>query len=222
MQQARYKGNDNYRHPFYMKHALTNSAHKRATLERLRKRYKSVVRMEDGQDPKFQMLTVYHGLGSGDVKLAEHICNIGMAVLPSRNRRNKGWFGDGVYFTTDLDYARAYAQKTGIVLVCNILLFQPYPVTDSHKFYGKPIMGGCDAHVVCKALLCFIYLFINDIQLYQAMVRHSNSLKTSTVPCDPSEWIGEGGIGTGTQEMSTEIVLRETQHVLPRAILQFV
>ena len=54
------------------------------------------------------------------------------------------------------------------------------------------------------------------------MVRHSDTLKTATVPCDPSEWIGEGGTGMGTQEMSTEIVLREVQHVLPRAILQFV
>ena len=88
LQQVRYGGASNYGHPFYMKPALTNTAHKRATLERLRKRYKSVGGMGEGKDPEFQMLTVYHGLGSGDLGLAEHICNAGMAVLPSRNRRN--------------------------------------------------------------------------------------------------------------------------------------
>eukprot|EP00039_Didymoeca_costata_P014674 m.239701 g.239701 ORF g.239701 m.239701 type:complete len:86 (-) comp16071_c1_seq4:72-329(-) len=74
------------------------------------------------EDPPFQMLTVYHGLSSGDMTLAKSICNTGVAVLSDENRRNLGWFGDGVYFTTDLDYARAYAQKTGIVLVCNVVL----------------------------------------------------------------------------------------------------
>ena len=150
-----------------MKPALTDTAHKRATLERLRKRYKSVGGMGEGKDPEFQMLTVYHGLGSGDMGLAEHMCNAGIAVLPSTHRRNLGWFGDGVYFTTDLDFARAYAQNTGIVLVCNILLFQPYPVTDCRAgpkncYYGKSMHMWFVKNFVVRFMLVFLFYLVLD------------------------------------------------------------
>ena len=150
-----------------MTHALTDTEHKLATLQRLQERYGSVGGMGTSGDPQFQMLTVYHGLGSGTMEVAEHICESGVSVLPPDKRRNLGWFGDGVYFTPDLDYARAYADS-GIVVVFNVLLFQPYPVTDCragymNSFYGRSTVGGCDAHVVRLAVLfCCIVTKFND------------------------------------------------------------
>jgi len=152
------------------------------------------------------MLTVYRGLGI-DLKAALEICKSGFANL---SLRNDGWFGNGVYFTPDLDCAKAYASESGLVLVCNILLFQPYPVIENFRigpkfagFYGQPIVPGCDAHV--------------------AVVKHFDSLHAGdTIPLPPSEWIGEGhtGPGGGTFEMSTEIVMSDL-HVLPRCILKW-
>jgi hypothetical protein len=181
----------------------------RPTLERLQERYPSRIEDSSEDDPPFQLLTVYRGMAV-DVDTAITICREGFS---DASLRNDGWFGRGVYFTPDLDCARAYARsKTGpgVEIVANILLFQPYPVIEqpfcgpnAAGYKGQSVPPNCDANI--------------------ATVRHSNTLKDATVPLPPTEWIGEGheGGGDGTTEMTTEIVISDLQHVLPRCILKF-
>eukprot|EP00039_Didymoeca_costata_P014896 m.246017 g.246017 ORF g.246017 m.246017 type:complete len:1131 (+) comp16112_c0_seq1:109-3501(+) len=173
--------------------------HAQKTIYRLRERYTNIAKTIKDPNPGYQVLTVYHGLANGDLGLAKQICSTGFGTFA---QRNSGWFGSGVYFTPDLDYAVAFAKtakkaKTEpIVIVCNILVFQPYPLTSI--VVGCPVRAKSDCHV--------------------AVVRHADDLtNTPTTPLPPDEWEDyEGGT-----KMSTEICMVDLQHVLPRAILRF-
>eukprot|EP00039_Didymoeca_costata_P022452 m.4548 g.4548 ORF g.4548 m.4548 type:complete len:669 (-) comp3013_c0_seq2:114-2120(-) len=150
------------------------------------------------QGPKFLPLLVYHGLKSGDMKEAMTICETGLRVMC---KRNKGWFGKGVYFTPDLDYAIAYANDGGggIVIAYEIALFQPCPV-DSTRVNGKALTELSDAHVV--------------------IVRHGENLDVvSTKPIrDSTLWKTKHN--PEGERVSCEIVVREGSHALPRFILK--
>eukprot|EP00039_Didymoeca_costata_P019964 m.339542 g.339542 ORF g.339542 m.339542 type:complete len:1254 (+) comp18861_c0_seq1:111-3872(+) len=150
----------------------------------------------DKSDPRFKILTVYHGIG-GDVENAKEIC---AGYLRYTGYRNYGWFGAGAYVTPDLDYAFAYARQ-GVVIVYNILLFQPYPITEQIGVVGFPIVTPlADCHV--------------------AVIRHNNDLSDTanlTIPLPPEKWEDNGG----SERMSVEICFMQPQQVLPRAILKF-
>eukprot|EP00039_Didymoeca_costata_P021850 m.3116 g.3116 ORF g.3116 m.3116 type:complete len:505 (-) comp2676_c0_seq1:160-1674(-) len=154
--------------------------------------------LQPGSTP-YRSLLVYHGF-TGTLAEAKHVCKTGFRVV---NNRNDGWFGNGVYFTPDLDYALSYARHTdntqhAIVIACHMALFNPYPVCDL-SMKGKPIKARADAHI--------------------AVVRHANTISgNSTVPIPPSQWkCPKNPNGT---PVSMEIVIDHVQ-ALPRFIMVF-
>eukprot|EP00039_Didymoeca_costata_P004205 m.71949 g.71949 ORF g.71949 m.71949 type:complete len:98 (+) comp12292_c1_seq1:668-961(+) len=95
-------------------------------------------------------------------------------------------------------YARDMNSGGGIVIACEIILFQPCPVDSEKKHKGQPITELSDAHVV--------------------VVKHADDLqKVSTIPMtNSSAWNKSGGV-----RVSTEIVISDSSHALPRFILKF-
>ncbi|EGD79230.1 hypothetical protein PTSG_09951 [Salpingoeca rosetta] len=112
-------------------------------------------------DPPVRIQRVFHGVRSIDA--AKSISTGGFARLQTTD---SGWFGAGIYFTPDLDYALQYAggasfhhghfpslrlsphKRYHIVLACDIQYANPYPVLRRAGFEGKMLQAGHDAHVV--------------------------------------------------------------------------
>ena len=134
-------------HPMYLDWDRVDSPRLVATLERLKEVYPSRVPLSmqpSNDDTPYQSLLVYHGFYE-TLEMAKHICECGFRDV---GVRNEGWYGKGVYFTPDIDYALAYAksarrQSTGaermIVIACELALFNPYPVADARTMKGRPI-----------------------------------------------------------------------------------
>ena len=97
------------------------------------------------QNNDLKIVPVFHGAKSEDV--AWKICDNGFANLSSLD---EGWYGKGIYFTTNLEYALYYAQNYGIpnlngeyaILLSYVLVGNTYPVIEhpasSDSLKGKP------------------------------------------------------------------------------------
>jgi len=91
--------------------------------------------------------------------------------------RDLGYFGKGIYFTSDFDYASNYTKPTAegdsLFLVSLVIPGNPYPITEppflSHNrdnptgFYGKTCQSGYQSHYtlsesrLLSSLLCFLF-----------------------------------------------------------------
>eukprot|EP00039_Didymoeca_costata_P033510 m.42711 g.42711 ORF g.42711 m.42711 type:complete len:1022 (+) comp9903_c1_seq2:189-3254(+) len=169
----------------------------------LQSTYPSRVPGSSSESPPYQSLIVYHGMFE-EIDHAKHICKCGFRDL---GLRNDGWYGKGVYFTPDLDYALAYGKSRRrqssdnakvLVIACEMVIFNSYPVGDENIMRGRPIPGEADVNV--------------------AVVQHSDDLRTPTVPVPPSKWKTDAN--PNGVRVSTEIVMSKGE-VLPRFILVF-
>eukprot|EP00039_Didymoeca_costata_P016584 m.299689 g.299689 ORF g.299689 m.299689 type:complete len:767 (-) comp16415_c0_seq47:91-2391(-) len=162
----------------------------------------------------YRSILVFHGLAD-DLDTIQRICEGGFRTFGARN---DGWFGNGVYFTPDLEYSVAYAKNAlsakrrnnpattakAVVIACEMVLFNPWPVPDSIVMRGRPITGKSDAHI--------------------AVVRHAKDLSrvdahlTNTIPIPPNTW--KTAANPSGEDVSTEIVVNDI-HVLPRFYLVF-
>ncbi|EGD77523.1 serine/threonine protein kinase [Salpingoeca rosetta] len=220
---TRYRGHlTSAGHPFAPKYdhdtttGQATDAEERAVLERVTR--VGVYSMLDPsllpKDPPLRIQRVFHGVGSFDAVLG--ILGGDFAQL---QKTDKGWYGAGFYFTPDLDYARAYAQPCNvsadhdnvpadlrclnlepgkpyrIVLACDVMYGNPYPVLDLH-LNGKPLAGGHDAHV---AVVDFTS---GKVKAAQPFETHSQWTQGDNVP-------------------AAEIVVTDPSCVLVRAILVF-
>ena len=115
-------------------------------------------------DPRIRIQRVFHGVPSLDV--AHAILCGDFAALQTTDA---GYFGSGLYFTPDLDYALRYADPSllevtslpeafggvglrvghryQVVLACDVQYGNPYPVLDADECNGQPFTPGHDAHV---------------------------------------------------------------------------
>jgi len=94
------------------------------------------------------------------------ICEHGFANLAAND---EGYFGRGIYFTRDVDYAKQFAKPVNGIrtyLVCLVLPGLSYPVTEvpffgdakrpnPKGFYGKGVFAGYHSHytIVPKGML---------------------------------------------------------------------
>lgn len=142
---------------------------------------------------------VFHGCGS--MRSAMEIAGGGFAALP---KTDLGYFGAGLYFTHDLDYALSYGR---VVLVCLVCFGNPYPITEAPfveplpedrvdflvnpaGFLGRALVSRHDAHVT----------FVRGPDFH---------------PAPPGTW--------GSSAVFSEIVLGEAAHahVLPLGVLDW-
>uniref|UniRef100_A0A7S0QHA3 PARP catalytic domain-containing protein n=1 Tax=Cryptomonas curvata TaxID=233186 RepID=A0A7S0QHA3_9CRYP len=140
--------------------------------------------------PWARVLTVFHACKS--VELAESICKGGFAALAERD---PGFYGQGLYFTGDLDYAAGTYGRTMLdgdlgmtVLVCDLAVGNAYPVIEhpdgADSLKGRPQVPKYDVHVAYVA---------------------------DKAPCPPERW--------ATKTVYSELVVFENAAVLPRFIL---
>eukprot|EP00039_Didymoeca_costata_P016580 m.299550 g.299550 ORF g.299550 m.299550 type:complete len:1706 (-) comp16415_c0_seq19:74-5191(-) len=162
----------------------------------------------------YRSMLVFHGCAD-DLDTIQGICEGGFKTF---GVRNDGWFGKGVYFSADLEYALAYAKSAlftkkqddlhttakAVVIACEMVLFNPWPVPDSIVMRGQPITSKSDAHI--------------------SVVRHAKDLSkvdpyhTNTIPIPPNTW--KTAANPSGEDVSTEIVVNDI-HVLPRFYLVF-
>ena len=123
-------------------------------------RYMSLCRSYSWYDPEEPViLPFYHGT---DVWTARKICGTGFATISSLD---PGWYGKGMYFTSDPIYCLPYcATRTKpAIVVAYVLPGNTYPVTESSdgekSLVGKPIMSGYQSHYVSTNNAGGIYSF---------------------------------------------------------------
>ena len=117
-------------------------------------------------DPRIRIQRVFHGVPS--LAVAHSILRGDFAAL---QKIDTGYYGAGLYFTPDLDYALKYArakflrlnelksdadafsglgldadQTYRVVLACDVQYGNPFPTT-STAFADRPLVSGHDAHV---------------------------------------------------------------------------
>lgn len=105
------------------------------------------------QKSDLKIIPLFHGVKSEDI--AWKICDNGFANLSSLD---EGWYGKGIYFTSNLQYALYYAQTYGTpnsngeysILLSYVLLGNSYPVIENSRLIdslkGKP----------CQVIIIFI------------------------------------------------------------------
>ncbi|EGD81501.1 TKL protein kinase [Salpingoeca rosetta] len=220
---TRYRGHlTSASHPFAPKYdhdTLTGQAtdaEERALLERVT--CVGVYSMLDPtllqQDPPIRIQRVFHGVRSFDA-----VVGILGGDFAQLQRTDGGWFGAGLYFTPDLDYAFAYTHPRQVkpsrrnvpadlrclnltpgklyrlVLACDVMYGNPYPVLDLH-LKGRPLMAGHDAHV---SVVDFTKGNIVAAQPFQTHAQWSQ----------------------GDKKPAAEIMITDPSCVLVRAILVF-
>jgi hypothetical protein len=157
-----------------------------------------------------RVVTAFHAFGGG-MAVAHSILQGGMAALSSLDA---GFYGQGLYFTTDLPYALShYGTKedgTKLVLVAALVLGQPYPViepphdTSGSGYYlpgllGQPVVPPHDCHVS----------FVDG--------RHDAPMPAWHEPEGMAgSWSGAEAEG----KLYSEIVVQDASQVLPLAILR--
>ena len=109
-----------------------------------------------------RVLPLWHGCSAA---VADEIMSKGPAALATLDA---GFFGSGIYFTPQPEYAAAYAagcfapqfsapnaDGDHVILLCAVCVGSVYPITraadypahgKASKFKGKPLHSGCDAH----------------------------------------------------------------------------
>lgn len=134
----------------------------------------------------------FHAAPNKDV--AEAICR---AKFLNISALDSGWYGSGIYFTDDLEYATAYyggwQGNFKYVVAAQVHVARTFPVHVNPKsnkmFMGKPLVTWHDSHV--------------------ATVRNTHSSMTG-LPVDSK----------CTSEYCMELCVKEGTPIFPRAILQ--
>jgi len=139
--------------------------------------------------PNTQLRLMFHATSSKDIALK--ICSTGFASLATTDA---GYYGQGIYFTPNLDYATScYGEN---VLVCAVLTGNSYPVIESpdepNDLLGKPVVPKYDSHIVVV-----------------------DKLQNSQKPLPPGKW------GSNMEHAWVELVVFETSHILPLFLLEF-
>eukprot|EP00043_Microstomoeca_roanoka_P019235 m.214051 g.214051 ORF g.214051 m.214051 type:complete len:989 (-) comp16961_c0_seq17:507-3473(-) len=113
-------------------------------------------------DHSVRVQRVFHGVAS-----SASVIGILAGDFAHLQKVDCGWYGAGLYFTPDLNYAMAYAhackpeqdhldmlmldldetKKYRFVLACDVVYGNPKPILAVEDFAGMPLAPGHDAHV---------------------------------------------------------------------------
>lgn len=98
------------------------------------------------------VVRVWHGCSRASVS---KILSNGFAAL---SKLDDGWFGKAMYFTSSAEYAAKYTNSDGCLIMCYVLLLNPFPVitddappsehTSNFKFYGKANHSNYQCHYI--------------------------------------------------------------------------
>lgn len=140
----------------------------------------------------------FHAVKSAAV--ADQILRTGFAALA---KLDPGYFGQGLYFTPDFEYAKnVYAGDAGCVILCALCFGNPFPVIEHpsspESMLGRPCMPRYDAHVA-------------------VVKREPGKGKACFVPAPPSSYEEEEASG-----VFSEIVLFDRGQILPLAVVHLV
>ena len=124
--------------------------------ERGEKYLEQIESLPPGTATPVRVHTVFHGVES--MAVAEKVMNTGFAQL---SKTDEGWFGKGIYFSHDIDYALIpeYAKedsqsKVKTIIVCQVVAGNPYPVIEhpekpkNRSLKGKAQVSRHDSHYV--------------------------------------------------------------------------
>jgi len=91
-----------------------------------------------------KIMPALHGTAEA---IAENICSNGFASLALLDG---GWFGQGMYFTTNALYTLTYCatRENPTIIICYAIMGNVYPVVSNNEFLGKPLATGFDSHFV--------------------------------------------------------------------------
>jgi len=95
-------------------------------------------------DSPIKVLPLLHGTG---MNVAEGICSSGFASLALLDA---GWFGQGMYFTTNSVYTLSYCgtREVPVIILCFVIMGNVFPVASQTDFYGKRLASGYNSHYV--------------------------------------------------------------------------
>lgn len=111
-------------------------------------RYQTVVKQYSwNSDAKVPLIPALHGT---DIGIAQKIAETGFAALSSIDA---GFYGKGIYFTTQAMYSLPYISgQSPVIIVSWIIPGNIYPVTEHHKssqsLMGSALKPGYNAHFV--------------------------------------------------------------------------
>jgi len=137
---------------------------------------------------KVSILKVWHGTSQQKAKSIMKLGFINAATL------DEGWFGKGVYFTTNIDYAIKYSMISSksedeLCLLCSyVIISNPFPITEEMglSFSGKGNYKHFQSHIV----------------LVKSNTNNPNSMSYYPSSIDDHQY--------------NEIVIFQESHILPR------
>lgn len=128
-------------------HRETNPAERQRLLDRLEKLTSEVKHRRS-----VRLARVWHGCGR---EWMQKIIPDSFAALA---KLDDGWFGKGIYFTSSAKYAATYAGSEGCLIMCYVILLNPFPVisddapprasSDEFRFYGRDAHENYQCHYV--------------------------------------------------------------------------
>jgi len=127
---------------------------------------------------QIKLVPAFHGVNSDSI---DSICQNGFACVATTD---EGFYGKGIYFTSDLEYASQYAKKeeSGVrnILVALLIPGDFFPVVEHphepNSYYGKAAKSGVQSHytLVKKESKQTAYPIDKD-ELFNAK-RHANEV----------------------------------------------
>lgn len=101
---------------------------------------------------KASIVRVWHGCKP---TVVSQLVSDGFAAL---GKLDNGWYGKAMYFTSSAEYATKYTDPTGCLIMCYVVLLNPFPViTDdapqnapskTFRFYGKGNYANYQCHYI--------------------------------------------------------------------------
>jgi hypothetical protein len=98
------------------------------------------------------VVRVWHGCSRTTVS---KLLSNGFAAL---SKMDRGWFGTGMYFTSSAEYAAKYTSSNGCLIMCYVLLLNPFPVisddaptgisSSNFRFYGRGNYSNYQCHYI--------------------------------------------------------------------------
>ncbi|CAF1199812.1 unnamed protein product [Didymodactylos carnosus] len=92
-----------------------------------------------------KFVRMWHGCAR---EIVPHIISEGFAA---NSDRDEGWYGNGIYFTSSAQYASVYSGKNGCIVMCYVLVLNPFPIIDMKdggRFQGRGNYKNYHGHYV--------------------------------------------------------------------------
>jgi hypothetical protein len=125
----------------------SNPTERRNVLDRLQTLIQQV-----NHNRKASVVRLWHGCKRD---IVSQLVSDGFAAL---SQLDNGWFGKAMYFTSSAEYAAKYTDPTGCLIMCYVVLLNPFPViTDdapplvpskTFRFYGTGNYANYQCHYI--------------------------------------------------------------------------